>query len=173
MRSKTKKLSILLASVCLGVIILQAGALSLAAGPRFYQTESDLTEDDVMQITYANYLDLDGDGLEDDIITEYTIYSPTGVLANMWMDFDFYLTMPSGKTFVMEYTVVEEVDILPVVMHWYNVVEESGDYIFTIKAWIRGTDINGQRFNIRLTISYEFDPPDPKVGGIPYGLIIY
>lgn len=128
---------------------------------------------DCLQITNGTYLDLDLDGYEDDIITEFTVYSPTGLNATIRLDYEFYLTLPSGKTFYMTYKTVETFIDLPTDVHWYNTAEEAGDYTFTLKAWIRGTDIAGNKFNIRVIESLIFDPPEYKDSGRPFGMIIY
>jgi hypothetical protein len=125
-------------------------------------------------ITDAFYCDLDGDGLTDDVQTEFIVYSPTGDIEVMRMDFNFYLTLPSGKTFLIKFRVIEELDILPIVLKWYNVAEEEGWYLFTLDARLQmvDTDSNG-RITCNILEQLEFDPPRSKDGDMPFGEIIY
>ena len=88
------------------------------------------------------------------------------------MDFDFYLTLPSGKVFWMTYKAIEYFDVLPVILEWYNVAEEEGDYIFTMDVHLQAVGDDG-RITMKITESLEFDPPAAKDGGTPTGIIIY
>ena len=166
MKRKSPPIS-LLAGFLLCVVSISFLPLSLAGGGALRTSTASFVE-----ITYATYLDLDNDGLEDDIITEFTVYSPTGEEDWVKMDFDFYLTLPSGKTFWMTYKAIEYFDVLPVILEWYNVAEEEGDYIFSIDVHLQAVGDDG-RITMKITESLEFDPPESKDGGTPLGIIIY
>ena len=172
-----KKYTLLMFVLCVTALSIQSTVFASAAGP---WADDDVTvyeyvATDFLQVTFGNYLDLDGDGLEDDIINEFTIFTPTGAIAyDVSIDYKFYLTLPSGKTFWLNYRMLVDIDHeLPVDVYWFNVVEESGDYKFTCDARIVGTDVNGVRFNVRVIQSIIFDPPKVVDGDHPGALIIF
>ena len=57
----------------LGVVLLVL--ISMGANPVLASTGTE-SEPLSLDITYATYLDLDEDGIQDDIVTEFSIYSP-------------------------------------------------------------------------------------------------
>jgi hypothetical protein len=120
-------------------------------------------EDSLMvSIESADYLDLDGDQIEDDILTEFTITVPEG-------DWDFSrtyayceLVLPSGYYFGCLILMIGTYNSVTLTLGWYNTAIESGWYTFSIFAW--GTGNNAPEMGMDSVI---FDPPTEGNPGPP------
>ena len=118
-------------------------------------TNNDDDDDSLMvSIESADYLDLDGDQIEDDILTEFTVAVPQG-------DWDFErtyvyceLVLPSGYYFNCLILVIGTYSSFTLTLGWYNTAIESGWYTFFLGAWGSGDDAPGLG-----TDSLVFDPP--------------
>ena len=124
-----------------------------------YEDEDDSL---IVSIESADYLDLDGDLLEDDIITEFTISVPIG-------DWEFDRTyvyceiiLPSGIYFNCILLVIGTYSSFTLTLGWYNTALESGWYTFNLFAWGRGDDAPEMR-----TDSLVFDPPTDGLPALP------
>ena len=131
-----------------------------------------LPYDEILEIVNADYLDLDDDGLEDDIITEFIFRVPTGNLAFMVCDLYMELTLPSQAGFYSTHSFSENFVEVSILMEWYNTADESGDYIFSVRIDFFGLDELGYYITGSISESIVFDPPiDGPVGGLPFGII--
>ena len=141
--------------------------------PRNGQNLPDLLpEEDVLEIVNATYLDLDNDGMEDDIVTEFIFRVPTENIALMTCDLYMELELPSGYTYYTTYSFTETFDEVSILLEWYNTATESGDYIFEVRIDFQGLDEMGYYISGRISESIVFDPPiDGPVGGLPFGII--
>lgn len=126
-----------------------------------------------LEITDAIYADLDSDGLEDDVLVDFVLHSPTGQLCYFDGDFDMYLTLPSGYTYYMNFQITEVFVDLPVTLSLFNTAHESGWYNVDIFADIWGYDVNGVIFSGTVYDGITFDPREYDDGGLPYGTISY
>ena len=124
-----------------------------------YEDEDDSL---IVSIESADYLDLDGDLLEDDIITEFTISVPKG-------DWEFDKTyvyceiiLPSGTYFNCILLVIGTYSSFTLTLGWYNTALESGWYTFNLFAWGRGDDAPEMG-----TDSLVFDPPTDGLPALP------
>lgn len=104
------------------------------------QATGGMGEDDalVVSIESAEYLDLDGDQIEDDILTEFTIAVPEG-------DWEFrhtyiycLLELPSGYYFECALLAIGTYQWVTITLAWYNTAIEAGWYVFTTCAWALG-----------------------------------
>ena len=135
-------------------IILALMVLSFFTG-EVRATSYDENDDSlIVSIESADYLDLDGDQIEDDILTEFTITVPTG-------DWNFARTyvyceivLPSGYYFNCLILMIGTYNSVTVTLGWYNTAIESGWYTFSLWAWGYGHDAPGMGSD-----SLVFDPP--------------
>lgn len=128
---------------------------------------------DPLVIDDAYYCNLDDDGMEDDCVTLFTLYSPTGLLADIKVDLDLSILLPSGQYFYFSYRIAETFVSLPIEIEWYNVAVESGWYNFTVAAHIWGVDIEGVRFTGNISETLTFDPRDYRSGALPFAIVIF
>jgi len=128
---------------------------------------------DPLIIDDAYYCDVDGDLLEDDCRTFFTLYSPTGFEASMIVDLYLSIELPSGQKFYFTYEFGATFVNLPFEIQWYNVAIESGDYIFTVIADMHGWDINRTHFKGTVSETLIFDPREYRDGSIPFAMVIY
>jgi len=133
-----------------------------------------LPYDEILEIINADYLDLDDDGIEDDIITEFIFRVPTENMATMECGLRMELEMPSGDGYYSTYSFTESFVEIIIDMEWYNVATESGDYIFSVRIDFSGVDDLGYSISGRITETIIFDPPTTgAVGGEPFGIIFF
>ena len=128
--------------------------LSLVTGG--VQATSDLSDDDtlVVSIESADYMDLDGDLIEDDILTEFTIRVPEGDWQFRHTYIYCLLELPSGYYFECALLAIGTYEWVTITLAWYNTAIESGWYTFTTCAWAIGE--NAPDPGVASTI---FDPP--------------
>ena len=135
-------------------LVLAMMVLSFLTGG--VQATGDQGEDDalVVSIESAGYLDLDGDQIEDDILTEFTISVPKG-------DWEFrhtyiycLLELPSGYFFECALLAIGTYEWVTITLAWYNTAIEAGWYVFTTCAWALGENTPGPG-----GASIVFDPP--------------
>ncbi|MHA1746462.1 MAG: hypothetical protein ACTSWW_10710 [Promethearchaeota archaeon] len=169
MRKKYLMLSFLLA----GIIGVSMFGSATAYPPRNRQDKPELLlEEDILEIVNADYLDLDDDGMEDDVVTEFIFRVPTGNIALMTCDLDMELELPSGYTYYTTFSFTKIFDEVSILLEWYNTATESGDYIFEVKIDFQGLDEMGYYISGHISSSIVFDPPiDGPVGGLPFGII--
>jgi hypothetical protein len=136
--------------------------LSLFTG-EVQATDSDGTGDSlIVSIESADYLDLDGDQIEDDILTEFTITVPEG---NWVFDRTYVyceLVLPSGYYFNCLILIIGNYNSVTLSMGWYNTAIESGWYTFSLCSWGYGRyspDIGSD--------TIVFDPPTEGGPGSP------
>ena len=159
--------------ILLTVGILLAG--NLASFAAAYGGKTSYSGDVIypLEITDANYADLDSDGLEDDVVVNLVLHSPTGKLCYFDAIFDMYLTLPSGYTYYMNFQITEVFVDLPVTLSLFNTAHESGWYDVDLFADIWGYDINGVIFSGTVYDGITFDPREYRDGGFPFGKISY
>jgi hypothetical protein len=128
------------------------------------RADSDQGEDDSLMVSIesADYLDFDGDGVEDDIIVEYEIEVPNGNWYFSRTDIYCVLELPSGDYFDCLIIVIGKYNSLKITMVWYNTAIESGWYTFSVYAFAYGYHAPEPGGD-----SYVFDPPTPKEPGTP------
>jgi hypothetical protein len=89
----------------------------------------------IVSIESADYLDLDGDQIEDDILTEFTITVPDG---NWIFDMTYVyceLVLPSGYYFNCLLLIIGNYNSVTLTLGWYNTAIESGWYTFSLYSW--------------------------------------
>lgn len=115
----------------------------------------------MVEIGYANYLDLDGDGIEDDILTNFTIYDPYWSISNYYGQIRLYMVLPSGFTWYIEIDIdwyISETKTLHV--EWHNCATESGWYDFYVYLDAYVFLSNGGLDYVYEYDYLEFDPPE-------------
>ncbi|MGY5871904.1 MAG: hypothetical protein RTV72_06655 [Candidatus Thorarchaeota archaeon] len=126
---------------------------------------TDYDDDDdslIVSIESADYLDLDGDQLEDDILTEFTIAVPKG-------DWQFSrtfvyceLVLPSGYYFNFLIILIGSYNSVAITVGWYNTAIESGWYDFAV--WSLGLGPKAPSLGFDWVT---FDPPTEGEPGTP------
>ena len=125
----------------------------------------------VAEVTHACYLDVDDDGQEDDLLSEFTIRSPTGRYAYNDVIAYLYMELPSGKTLMMTFQIVEFFTELPVSVEWHNSATEPGWYTFYIVLDLYSYDIYGYESWDIYGDYLVFDPPTINAWGNPFGIV--
>jgi hypothetical protein len=150
------------------VTVIAALPIDVQATYRANYDYDDWDDDDDVGvfIEYADYLDNDNDGNEDDIITVFVILPPTDDDYDKWKGdvwVDCIIVMPSGKAFYYSF-VVDIDDGVRITLSWLNCAQEEGWYFFGVEASPIGkyAPENGADKCI-------FDPPE---GGLPAPPII-
>ncbi|WP_371804336.1 hypothetical protein [Candidatus Lokiarchaeum ossiferum] len=128
---------------------------------------------DPLIIDDAYYCDKDGDGLEDDVITIFTLYSPTGLLADVDAVIDLSILLPSGQIFSFSYRLKETFIELELTIEWYNCAVEDGWYDFTVLVDMHGFDIDRNHFDGTVTETLTFDPREVGGAGLPFAIVLY
>ena len=167
LRSKTKK--ILFGLFLLGIIGI-IGNISMVSA---YNGNRTIAPVDPLIIDDAYYCDLDEDGNEDDLITMFTLYSPTGLLANVDANIELSILLPSGEEFVFNYRIKETFIELNFTIEWYNCAIESGWYDFTVTVDMQGFDIEQTHFMGTVTETLTFDPREYRDGGLPFAIVMF
>ena len=166
-RSKTYKL--MLGIFLLGLISLFGNISSASALSR----GAVVAPIDPLVIDDAYYCDLDGDGGEDDCITIFTLYSPTGLLATVDADIYLSILLPSGQLFSFTYRLKQTFVELELTIEWYNVAIEAGWYDFTVIVDMHGFDIDRTHFTGTVTEMLTFDPREYRDGGLPFAIVLF
>lgn len=148
-------------------IIVALMVLSFFTGEVQASDYSDNDDSLMVSIESADYLDLDGDQIEDDIFTEFTIAVPSG---DWKFDRTFVyceLVLPSGYYFNCLILMIGTYSSVTLTLGWYNTAIESGWYTIAVWAWGYGPDAPDMGLD-----SLVFDPPTEGEPGIPYIAII-
>ncbi|TXT54800.1 MAG: exported protein of unknown function [Candidatus Thorarchaeota archaeon] len=110
-------------------------------------------------VDYANYLDLDGDSAEDDVLTIARVYRDTQYSSVLKTKIFSFVQVPSGRMFHSIVNVNGDYSNLVITIEWFNTAKEAGWYDLDIFVIVITTD--GAQF---LYTSLSFDPPE---GGDP------
>ncbi|NWF96880.1 MAG: hypothetical protein HXY34_12130 [Candidatus Thorarchaeota archaeon] len=131
---------------------------ALPCGTSAATDEEPIDSNASLSITYANYLDLDNDGLSDDILTESLLLVPRQL--DVWFTLQAtVLTLPSGILLGNVITLDQDYTGLTVTIGWYNAAKEPGWY--KVSAFAVVITLSGP---IVLQAEMLFDPPG---GGDP------
>lgn len=162
----------------LGIFLVFIGVIAL-----FPTQVSACTIDEenylLINIDHATYLDYDGDGYEDDVVTIFTINAHD--VNNKWngmVGIDCYMELPSGIVYhfdfndklefiywysIDNYAYMDRVEQYGLV--WYNTACEAGWYTFSVSTYGIGYDAPASGY-----AEIVFDPPggddpgEPEVG---------
>ncbi len=127
-----------------------------------------LPHNEILEIVNATYLDIDGDGSEDDIMTDFIFRVPTGNLAYMICDIYIELEYPSQNVIYSNFRLTGTYVEVSIYLDWINAAIEGGDYIFTVQIDCYGIDEEGYYIYGSISNSIVFDPPCAgPVGGLP------
>ena len=113
-----------------------------------------------LDITYANYLDLDDDGIQDDIITHFNLMSPFYYDVYMIGSLDLTLVLPSGFIFYATLGIDRVVGNIEVIIEWYNCATEPGWYDFQLELRTYAITPFGRVYWVEDYDSLIFDPPE-------------
>ncbi len=143
-------------------IILALMVFSLITGEVQAADNGGWDDSLVVSVESADYMDLDNDLVDDDILTEFSITVPSG-------DWDFQhtyvyceLVLPSGCYYNCLILLIGTYSSVTISLAWYNTATESGWYTFTLWSW--GEGFNAPDLG---SDSVVFDPPTEKVPGLP------
>lgn len=143
-------------------VILALMVLSFFTGEVQATDYDDSNDSLIVSIESADYLDLDGDQMEDDIITVFTLEVPDG-------DWEFHrtliyckLVLPSGYYFSCVILVYGTYNRFTLTLGWYNTAIEAGWYSFALCAYGIGYNPPEPGFD-----SIIFDPPTAGEPGSP------
>ena len=151
-----KSRSLLLLGVILLVAVPLAG-INASAYPSV-----TFSEPFTLEITYANYLDLDADGIQDDITTSFKLFSPFVYEVYMIGTLDLYLELPSGLTWWCTLDVDRVISEVEVTVEWYNCATEAGWYDFTVELRTYAITPMGRIYWITDFDNLIFDPPEDE-----------
>ncbi|MEM2142093.1 MAG: hypothetical protein QXS20_07985 [Candidatus Thorarchaeota archaeon] len=145
MRQATKTLGLLIVVVA----VLASQPLQVAA-----VSTSPLS----VQITDATYLDLDADGVKDDMYASFSVTVDPGI----WFRTSYlycFLQKPSGETRYFVVKVIGAYCSLDVTVSWYNVITENGLYLFAVMVEVITAAGSLQAYD-----EIWFDPPEETPG---------
>ncbi len=143
-------------------IIIIAMMLSFVTGNVQATSTINTTPSMVVSIQSADYLDLDGDNSEDDIMTEFMVEVPDGSWQTGWTILYLLLELPSGLSFRCNILVIGSYSTLILILGWYNTAIEAGLYTFSVAAYMLGNNVPLPGFD-----NVMFDPPTPGDPGSP------
>ncbi|MHA1612410.1 MAG: hypothetical protein ACTSYU_10200 [Promethearchaeota archaeon] len=168
-----KSRTIMLALAVVGLVAMLS-YVSTASALNNYGTR-EIAPEDPLVIDEAYYCNLDPevDDGEDDCVTKFTLYSPTGLEADIRVDLVLSIELPSGLIFRFNYRIDAVFVDLPIEIEWYNVAVEDGWYTFTVSAHMRGTDIDGTRFIGTVSDELVFDPREYRDGALPFAIVFF
>lgn len=115
-----------------------------------------------VSIRLADYLDLDADGIGDDIITEFIVSVPSMTWHTGRSAIYCLLVLPSGQAFGCNILVIGFYSQLSLTLAWYNTAYESGWYTFSVAAYMIGKNVPAPGYD-----TMEFDPPTDGEPGSP------
>ncbi len=159
----------ILLTVSLFILLSMVSYVATASGATARTTE---VPQDPLVIHDAYYCDLDDDGKEDDCMTIFSLYSPTGYMADTKVTLDLSIRLPSGQTFFFTYKIWKTFDELRFEIEWYNVAVESGWYNFTVVARMQGFDMMNTHFVGSVMETFTFDPREYREGALPYAVVV-
>ena len=110
----------------------------------------------------AGYLDIDGDGMADDIATSFKIEVMNTDIPFSITDILCYLITPSGDGYAVQITVIGHYKCIQIGLAWYNTVTESGWYTFMVY-----TEITVYHQHYYSYDELSFDPPTEGNPGPP------
>ncbi|MFW9786927.1 MAG: hypothetical protein ACFFE2_11940 [Candidatus Thorarchaeota archaeon] len=128
--------------------------LSLFAGPVHAHGDDNDDASLMVSIESADYLALDADQIENDIITEFTITLPDGEWSFGMTYIYCEIELPSGLTFYCEIVAIGSYNTLGLVLGWHNTAIETGWYTFRVFARVYGNHVPDSGYD-----SFAFDPP--------------
>ena len=143
-------------------IVIALMVLSFFTG-EVQATSYDDDDSLIVSIESADYLDLDADQMEDDILTEFRITVPTGNWNFRYTYIYCELVLPSGYYFNCMILLIGTYNSVSLSLGWYNCAIESGWYTFSLWAWGEGHDAPNLGYD-----SVIFDPPTPGDEGDPF-----
>jgi len=152
--------SLFLIILCLGSIFISFSNAS--------ETTTIENNGIIMTITIvdAYYTALDPDGLEDDVVSHFTLNFESDNFDDIFYDLDISLILPSETSFDYHYDLSTSVFDLSYTIYFYNHATENGWY--TVQ--ITGTIFQGGYATD--TVDFTFDPPGGTPGGNPLSLLI-
>lgn len=143
-------------------IILAMMVLSFFTG-KVQATNYDESDDSlIVSIESADYLDLEGDQIENDILTEFMITVPSGYWSFQTTYIYCELVLPSGYYFNCMILLIGTYNSVSIDLAWYNTAVESGWYDFTVWSWGVGRNAPDLGWD-----TVAFDPPGPGGPDIP------
>ncbi len=117
-----------------------------------------------VSILLADYQDIDGDMLKDDIITKFRVTVDRRACC---FDLSYaycQLRLPSGTTYIVALMITGQYSTVTITLGWINLASTSGWYRFTVNAevfdYLRGVSLWGYD-------SVDFDPPTEGSPGPP------
>jgi hypothetical protein len=143
-------------------ILVASLVLSFLAGSAQATDSKEDTFSVKVSITAADYLDLDGDQIEDDILTEFSVSVPVASWKSSISIVYCLLELPSGQAFRCNILVIGCYSLLSLTVGWYNTAYEPGWYTFCVAACIVGNDVPEPGYDM-----IEFDPPTEGEPGSP------
>ena len=127
-----------------------------------------LPHNEIVEIVNATYLDIDGDGSEDDIMTDFIFRVPTGNLARMICNIYIELEYPSQNVIYSNFKLKGTFAEVSICLDWINAATEGGDYIFYVQIDCNGIDESKYHIHGSFSNSIVFDPPcQCSEGGLP------
>jgi hypothetical protein len=122
----------------------------------------------MVTIDSAYYCALEDDGLENDVLIDFTCTIPTNAKVSAKTDFYLTMTLPSGIEHLALVTVLGKFNEIKVRVHWYDTAWEIGWYNLRIDAFTYGADRS-----YCLSV-YDFDPPKSGTGEPSvYAFVLY
>ncbi len=112
-----------------------------------------------INITFANYTDLDGDGFQDDVYAEVEV-KLDGSSAYTF-EYNVTLTLPSGLSFSYKFIISTNYQSFIIYHYFFDHAIESGWYTLNAEATLN----NGGRSTTSNT--FVFDPPGGSGGSDP------
>ena len=109
-------------------------------------------------IDHAEYCCLEADGIEDDILIDFTCTLSSSAKVSAKSDFYLTMTLPSGLQHLALITVIGRYNEIRLRVHWYNTAWEMGWYNLRIDAYTYGANRG------YCTSTYDFDPPKSGPG---------
>lgn len=139
--------------------------LSIVVLPGFSTSETVIIENNkiTMAITIvdAYYTELDGDGIQNDVVSHFNLNFTNDQFTSVFYDLDFSLILPSGINYSYHYAFSTTEYDLAYVVSFFNHATESGWYTFGITGTIyQGGTATG-------AVDLIFDPPGGTGGGDP------
>lgn len=109
-------------------------------------------------IDQAYYCALEEDGIENDILIDFTCTIAANSKVSAKSDFYLTMTLPSGLEHLALVTVVGKYTEIRIRVHWYDTAWETGWYNLRIDTYTYGADRS------YCTSVYDFDPPKSGTG---------
>ena len=168
-----KSRTLMLTVVVMGLIAMVGYVSTASALSPWGTSEAVLLDPLVIDEAYYCNLDPEVDDGEDDCVTKFTLYSPTGLEADVRVDLVLRLELPSGLVFYFTYRINTVFTALPIEIQWYNVAVEDGWYTFSVSAHMWGEDILGTRFVGTVSEELTFDPREYRDGALPFAMVFF